>query len=87
MVWKLELLKKLHRKSADVPNVYFSLLDSPGMSPTLVLNQNAQTKPKGKLAFIQNLNGRNCKGYTLKVLMFLDLCAFCQRLAICQHQW
>ena len=35
---------QLRRKNADVPDIYFILLDAAGISPTLVLNQNANVK-------------------------------------------
>ena len=31
-------------KNADVPDIYFTLLDAAGMCPILVLNQNAKTR-------------------------------------------
>ena len=34
-------------KNADVPDIYFTLLDAAGMSPTLILNQNAKAKERG----------------------------------------
>ena len=32
----------LRRKNADVPDIYFTLLDAAGISPSLVFNQNAK---------------------------------------------
>ena len=37
----------LRRKNADVPDIYFTLLDSAGISPCLVFNQNAKAKDRG----------------------------------------
>ena len=37
----------LHRKNADVPDIYFTLLDAAGISPSLVFNQNAKAKERG----------------------------------------
>ena len=34
------------RKNADIPEVHFTLLDAAGLSPTLVLNQNAKAKER-----------------------------------------
>ena len=34
----------LRRKNGDVPDIYFSLLDAAGKSPSLVFNQNAKAK-------------------------------------------
>ena len=37
----------LRRKSADVPDIYFTLLDAAGISPSVVFNQNAKAKDRG----------------------------------------
>ena len=37
----------LRRKNADVPDIYFTLLDAAGISPSLVFNQNAKVKDRG----------------------------------------
>ena len=37
----------LRRKNADVPDIYFTLLDAAGISPFLVFNQNAKAKDRG----------------------------------------
>ena len=37
----------LRRKNADVPDIYFTLLDGTGISPSLVFNQNAKAKDRG----------------------------------------
>ena len=37
----------LRRKNADVPDIYFTLLDAAGISPSLVFNQNARAKYRG----------------------------------------
>ena len=42
-----DFAQQLRRKNADVPDIYFTLLDSAGISPTLILNQNAKTKERG----------------------------------------
>ena len=38
---------RLRRKTADVPDIYFTLLDTAGISPSLVFNQNAKAKDRG----------------------------------------
>ena len=38
---------QLRRKNADVPDIYFILLDAAGKYPTLVHKQNATTKKRG----------------------------------------
>ena len=37
----------LRRKNADVPDIYFTLLDAGGKSPSLVFYQNAKAKNRG----------------------------------------
>ena len=37
----------LRRKNADVPDVYFTLHDAAGISPSLFFNQNAKAKDRG----------------------------------------
>ena len=37
----------LRRKNKDVPDIYFTLLDGAGISPSLVFNQNAKAKDRG----------------------------------------
>ena len=37
----------LRRKNSDVPDIYFTLLDAAGISPSLVFNQNAKAKERG----------------------------------------
>ena len=39
--------QQLRRKTADVPEIYFSLLDAAGISTALILNQNAKAKERG----------------------------------------
>ena len=38
---------QLRRKNADVPDIYFILLDAAGISPSLVFNQNGEAKDRG----------------------------------------
>ena len=37
----------LRRKNANVPDIYFTLLDAAGISPSLDFNQNAKAKERG----------------------------------------
>ena len=37
----------LLRKNAEVPDIYFTLLDAAGISPSFVFNQNAKAKERG----------------------------------------
>ena len=39
-----DFTRHLHRKNAVVPDIYFTLLDAAGISPSLVFNQNAKIK-------------------------------------------
>ena len=39
--------QQLRRKNAYVPDIYFTLLDAAGISPTRILNQNAKAKERG----------------------------------------
>ena len=41
-VLRLAFAQKLHRKNADVPHIYFIILDAAGFSLILVLNQNGK---------------------------------------------
>ena len=40
----------LRRKNAVVPDIYYTLLDASGISPSLVFNQNAKAKDRGSWA-------------------------------------
>ena len=42
-----DFAQQLRRKNAEVPDIYFTLLDAAGISPYLILNQNAKTKDRG----------------------------------------
>ena len=42
-----DFAQQLRRINADVPDIYFTLLDAAGISPTLILNQNAKAKERG----------------------------------------
>ena len=48
-IFLLDFAQQLRRRSAEVPNIYFTLLDAAGKSPTLILNQNAKAKERGSL--------------------------------------
>ena len=41
-----DFTQHLRRKNADVPDIYFTLLDAAGISPSLVFNQNAKAKDR-----------------------------------------
>ena len=42
-----DFILHLRRKNVDVPDIYFTLLDAAGISPSLVFNQNAKAKERG----------------------------------------
>ena len=42
-----DFAQQLRRKKEDVPDIYFTLLDAAGISPTLILNQKAKAMEKG----------------------------------------
>ena len=42
-----DFAQQLRRKNADIPDIYYTLLDAAGISPTLILNQNAKAKETG----------------------------------------
>ena len=46
-IFLLDFAQQLRRKNADIPHIYFTLLDAAGISPTLILNQNAKAKERG----------------------------------------
>ena len=46
-VFLSDFAQQLRRENADVPDIYFTLLDAAGLSPTLILNQNAKAKERG----------------------------------------
>ena len=43
----LDFAQQLRRKNKDIPDIYFTLLDATGISPTLFLNHNAKAKERG----------------------------------------
>ena len=43
----LDFAQQLRRKNAEVPGIYFTLLDAAGISPTLILKQNAKAEERG----------------------------------------
>ena len=42
-----DFTQHLRRENAEVPDIYFTLLDAAGISPSLVFNQNAKAKDRG----------------------------------------
>ena len=44
---QLDFAQQLRRKNAEVADIYFTLIDASGISPTLILNQNARAKERG----------------------------------------
>ena len=48
-IFLLYFAQQLRRRNADVPDYHFTLLDTAGVSSTLILNQNAKAKNRGSL--------------------------------------
>ena len=46
-IFLLDFAQQLRRKNAEVPDNYFTLIDAAGLSPTMILNQNAETEERG----------------------------------------
>ena len=46
-IFLFDFAQQLRRKNANIPDLYFTLLDATGISQTLILNQNAQVKERG----------------------------------------
>ena len=42
-----DFAQQLRRKNADVPDIYFTSIDAAGISPSLILNQNAKAEERG----------------------------------------
>ena len=42
-----DFAQQLRRKNTDVPDIFFTLPDAAGISPTLILNQNAKAEKRG----------------------------------------
>ena len=42
-----DFAQHLRRKNADVPDIYFTLLEAADISPSIVLNQSAKAKERG----------------------------------------
>ena len=59
-----DFAQQLRRKNAEVPDIYFTLLDAACKSPTLVLNQNAKTKDGGSWVFSKQEHQELEKLYT-----------------------
>ena len=47
VIFLSDFAQQLRRKNADVPDIYFTLLDGAGLSPTLILNGIAKAKERG----------------------------------------
>ena len=42
-----DFAQQLRRKNADVPDIYFILLDATGITPTMILKNNAKAEERG----------------------------------------
>ena len=59
-----DFAQQLRRQNADVPDIYFTLLDAAGISPTLILNQNAKAKKREAGSFSISESQKLQKLYT-----------------------
>ena len=64
-----EFAQTLKRKNAEVPHIPFTLLDAADITPSLVLNKNANEK-EWELGSFQDLRNKNCN-CTAKVLQLM----------------
>ena len=46
-IFLLDFPQQLHRNNADIPDIYFTLLEAAGISPTLIVNQNSKATERG----------------------------------------
>ena len=81
-----DFTQHLRRKNADVPDIYFTLLDAAGISLSSVFNQNARAKDRGSLVLFQSMNVRSCADCIRKVLLLTVLYVTWQELAGYQYQ-
>ena len=59
-----DFAQQLRRKNADIPDIYFTLLDAAVISPTLILNQNAKAKERGSWALSKSERQKLQRLYT-----------------------
>ena len=45
--------QQLRRRNADVPDIYFTLLDAAGLAPTQVWDQKSKVKERGSCLFLK----------------------------------
>ena len=45
-IFLLDFAQQICRKNADVPDIYFTLINAAGKYPTLMLNQNAKARER-----------------------------------------
>ena len=69
-----DFAQQLRRKNADVPNIYFALLEAADISPTLILNQNAQAKERGSWVPFRIWTPEAAKA-AHRVVLLMGLCA------------
>ena len=70
-----DFAQQLRRRNAHLPDIYFILLDTAGISPTLVVNQKATAKKKRKLDPFPNIKVISCKDRTRSAVLLLGVCA------------
>ena len=66
-----EFPQTLKRKNAEVPDIYFNLLDAADITPRLVLNKKCQRKRERELGSSQDQRDKNCRSCTAKALQLM----------------
>ena len=56
--------QQLRLKNADVPDIYFTLLEAASIPPTLIPNQNAKTKQRGSWSLSKSERQKLQRPYT-----------------------
>ena len=68
-----DFAQQLLRENADVPDTFITLLHAAGISPTLVLNQNANTKKRSSATFSENKRQKLRRLYTQSVAVYASV--------------
>ena len=71
----LDFSQQLRLKNADVPDIYFTLLDAAGISPTMILNQNAKAKERASWLPFKIWPSEAGQAVQNMVVLLMRLCA------------
>ena len=77
--------QQMRRRTADVPEIHFTILDAAGISPTLVLDHNAKTKEKENWVFFKTWASEFAMLH-MQVVLLMSLWEQYWNLAIDQYQ-